>query len=141
MKIERREQLKAKMLALPQAIRLELRKALETSADEMADVARRFAPIDSGDLRASIGYTFGNYMADNANVRGVTGGGGAGDNDLTVTVHAGSKAAFYASFLEFGTVKMAAHPYFFPAYRLTKKRVKSRISRATTAAARKVAAG
>lgn len=140
MKIERKAKLLAKMAALPKAVRAELHKALQVSAEEMADVVQRFAPLDSGALRASVGYKFGAFEADNANVRGVGTGGGAGDAELTVTVHAGDKKAFYAAFLEFGTVRMAAQPYFFPAYRLTKKRVKSRISRATTAAARRVAA-
>lgn len=139
MKIKNKDRLAAKLKALPDKARQEIRKALEVSAKEMSDVAESFAPIDSGDLRRSIGYTFGNYQADNANVRGVNAGSGVGDPDLTVTIHAGDAKAYYAAFVEFGTVDTSAQPYFFPAWRLTKRRVKGRISRATTKAAKQVA--
>ena len=105
---------------------------------------KRLVPVEGGDLKNSIGYTFGSYSAANPNVRGV--GGGGGDSDLSVTVHAGDAKAFYAAFLEFGTSgpykikgKFAgathpgihAQPYFYPAYRTLKKSMKSRMGRAT----------
>lgn len=130
-----------RLAAIGPAARVEIKKALEKSADEMASTARSFAPVDSGDLRRSISYTFGNYAPANANVRGVISGGDVSrDKDLSVTVHAGDAKAYYASFVEFGVADAPAQPYFFPAYRLTKKRVKGRISRAVNAAARKAAA-
>lgn len=106
---------------------------------------KRLAPKKTGALANSIGYTFGTYRADNANVRGVAGGGGAGDPDLSLTIHAGDAKAYYAAFVEFGTsahtaggkFKGADHPgataepFFFPAWRSLRKRTKSRISRAT----------
>ncbi len=142
MKIEGKDRLKRKLQAMPKTARAEIRKALETSAAEMADTAKQFVPVASGDLKASIGYTFGDYRAENANVRGVSGGGGKlGDKDLTVTIHAGDAKAFYASFVEFGTVNASANAYFFPAYRLVKRRVKGRVSRATNKAAKMVAQG
>ena len=89
------------------------------------------------------------------------------DPDLTVTIHAGDAKAFYAAFVEFGTTGhkieaklapalhlygsgyvesvnhpgAAARPFFYPAWRLVKKKAKGRISRATNKAAKKVAAG
>lgn len=139
LKIEKRERLRQRMAKIGALARVEIRKALDVSADEMSSTARSFAPVDSGDLRRSIGYTFGEYKSANANVRGVNAGGGAGDRDLTVTIHAGDQNAFYAAFVEFGRVDAAAQPYFYPAYRLTKKRVRSRISRAVKSAAQKAA--
>jgi HK97 gp10 family phage protein len=90
----------------------------------------------------------------------------AGDPDLSVRVTAGNSGVRYAHLVEFGTepheirAKRAkalgkngqfgtkvehpgasAHPFFYPAYRALKKRVKSRISRATNKAARAVAQG
>jgi hypothetical protein len=98
-------------------------------------------------------------------VRGVGSGGGAGDPDLSVTIHAGDARAWYARLVEFGTrghvIKAkekrlsdgsqfygtevrhpgtGSQPFFFPAYRLTKKRMRSRLQRATNSAAKKVAA-
>lgn len=109
---------------------------------------KRFAPVDSGDLQMSIKYTFGYYAPDNANVRG-TGTSGAGDPDLTVHIHAGDARAWYARIVEFGTrnartiqnyfghkgvnvtvAAMPAQPFFYPAYRTLKKRMKSRLTRA-----------
>lgn len=153
MKIKGVDKLKRKLKAMPKVARDEIHGALQKSAAEMAATAKNFAPVKSGALRASIGYTFGEYAPENSNVRGVGGGGKLNDRDLTVTVHAGDAKAYYAAFVEFGTAPhenegrfagsehpgASAHPYFFPAYRLVKKRVKSRISRATNKAAKKVA--
>jgi HK97 gp10 family phage protein len=139
MKIQNRDRLKAKLAAIPKEARAEIHKALDKSATEMVETAQSFAPVKTGALRNSIGKTFGEYAADNPNVRGVTAGGGVGDPDLTVTIHAGDQEAYYAAFVEFGTKAAPAHPYFFPAWRLLKKRVLSRIKRATTKAAKKVA--
>jgi hypothetical protein len=50
-------------------------------------------------------------------------------DDLVAAVKAGDAKAFYARWVEFGTQKMQARPFFFPAYRALKKRVKSRINR------------
>lgn len=156
MKFRGVDRLKRKLKRMPQVARKEIKAALQQSAEELAETAKSLAPVKSGALRDSIGYTFGNYKAENANVRGVSGGGGRlNDPDLTVTVHAGDAKAFYAAFVEFGTAghkaggkfkgayipPSPAQPYFFPAYRLVKRRVRSRISRATNKAARKVAAG
>jgi HK97 gp10 family phage protein len=123
------DQLKRKLRAMPQAAKDEIRKALEASAQEITGTAKNFAPSRTGALRNSIGYSMGRE------------GLGTG-NELSVTVHAGDDDAYYAPFVEFGTSRGAsARPFFFPAYRLVKKRVKSRISRATSKAAKKVAAG
>ncbi|MBN9243940.1 MAG: HK97 gp10 family phage protein [Mesorhizobium sp.] len=160
--------LKRKLRALPAIAREEIHGALQQSAVEMVEAARNFAPVKSGDLRNSIGYTFGKYSPENSNVRGVgVAANKLNDPDLTVTIHAGDAKAFYAAFVEFGTAAhtikpkrpggllnifgrtitkvehpgAAARPFFFPAWRLVKKKAKGRISRATNKAAKKVAAG
>ena len=168
MKILGKEKLNKKLAAIPKVARAMMRKALETSAAEIADTARSLAPFQSGDLRNSIGYTFGEYKAENANVRGVASRVG-GDPDLSVTIHAGDAKAWYAALVEFGTGPhnvakgggtvtgrlataaglraavrhpgAAAQPFFFPAWRLGKKRATRRISTAINKAAKQVAAG
>lgn len=154
-KVQNVERLKKRLEAIPKAARAEIRKALEKSAQEITTMARVMAPEDSGDLKRSIGYTFGAFTPENSNVRGVEAGAGLGDPDLSVTIHAGDAKAFYAAFVEFGTAPhpqggefkgtehpgTAPQPFFYPAYRLLKQRVKSRINRAVKKAARDVVAG
>jgi HK97 gp10 family phage protein len=52
---------------------------------------------------------------------------------------AGNDRAYYGRFVEFGTVKMAKRPFFFPAYRAHRKSAKRSIQAAVRAAAREVA--
>lgn len=133
--------------------RVRMKEALRVGAAEISDMQKRLAPMDSGALRASIGFTFGSYTAANANVRGTKAGGG-GDPDLTVILHAGDATAFYASFLEFGTAGpyeirgrfggamhpgLTARPFFYPAVRALRRRTLSRITRAGRKALRDAA--
>lgn len=78
----------------------------------------------------------------------------AGDPDLSVAITAGNGKVRYAHIVEFGSRPhinggkfagsqhpgTAAQPFFYPAYRALRKRVKSRISRATNKAAKAAAA-
>ncbi len=151
MKIQNRARFKRRLAALPSAVKAEIQAALVMGGEEIADLARTFAPKKSGALARSIGSTLGAYVTDNANVRGVQATGGG--HDLSVTIHAGDAEAYYAAFVEFGTAPhpnggkfkgtanpgAIAHPFFFPAYRLGKRRAKARVTRAITKAARKVA--
>ena len=139
LKITGVDKLNRKLSRLPKAASAEIRKALDKSAAEIAATARNFSPFDTGALRNSIGYTFGQYVPENANVRGVT-GGGRSRSDLSVTIHAGDATAYYARWVEFGTAQgQPPNPFFFPAYRLGKKRARGRISRSLTKAAKIVA--
>ncbi len=156
MAMQNRTRLLEKLKRIQGAPRKAMRAALEQGAKQIVSTAKSLAPVKSGALVASIGYTFGTYKPANSNVRGVAVGGGEGDPDLSVTIHAGDAAAFYAAFVEFGTnphyiakgggTKIGqikgrmtngamhpgaqASPFFFPAYRSNKRSVKSRISRA-----------
>ncbi len=48
---------------LPSASKTAARKAMETGADELVEMMKRLVPKDSGDLRDSIGWTWGNAPA------------------------------------------------------------------------------
>jgi HK97 gp10 family phage protein len=150
MSLQNRERMLQKLKAIQGAPRAAMRRALEQNAAEITAMQKRLAPVDSGDLRNSIGYTFGTYRAANANVRGVAAGTG-GDPDLSVTIHAGDAKAFYARFLEFGASGpwaisgrfegathpgYAAEPYFYPAWRALGRRSKTRLTRAMRKAIR-----
>ena len=143
------DKLRRKMIALPKAIEAEIRKAMETGAEEMVAMARRLAPVDDGDLRESIGWTWGEAPKGSMVIAK------GGSTGMTITVYAGNSEAFYARWVEFGTVThpqggkfggtrhpgTTAQPFFFPAWRATRKRVKSRTSRAVSKAAKRIAAG
>ncbi|TGU87723.1 HK97 gp10 family phage protein [Mesorhizobium sp. M00.F.Ca.ET.151.01.1.1] len=52
----------------------------------------------------------------------------AGETEVLVT--AGNEDVRYAHLVEFGTSKMEAEPFFWPAFRLLRKRLQNRINRA-----------
>ncbi len=113
--------------SIPRAVRRHIRAALEKSANEIVALAKRFVPVDEGDLRDSIGWTWGDPPSGTVTLASSDGFGSE-----RITIFAGDNKAFYAAWVEFGTKVAAAHPYFFPAYRFRKKTVKRRISRALT---------
>lgn len=124
---------------MPQVAKDQIRQALEAAADEIVEMAKSLAPVDDGDLRKSIGWTYGKVPKGAISLgkvaeRKITG-------DLTITIFAGNSEAFYARWVEFGTQKMAAQPFFYASYRANKKRARSRIRRSITKAARKAASG
>lgn len=133
MKIAGKENLRRKILALPGAVREELMAALRTSGREINTLQRQFVPKEDGVLASTID------MTEDPGLLRVT--LVAGGRATTRPVRDGADAEYdYAFAQEFGTQKMPANPFFFPGYRLGKKRAKSRISRAIGKAARKVAA-
>ena len=126
--------LNRKLAQLPAVSREEIRKAIAQSAREIADLAESLVPVDSGKLAGSIGWTWGSAPKGSMTLARARSG------DLVATVYAGDDEAFYARWVEFGTRNMGAQPFFFPAYRALRKRARSRVSRAVTKAAKKVAA-
>jgi hypothetical protein len=91
--------------------------------------------------------------ASTENSGSLSSGGVKGDPDLTVTITAGNKEVFWARWEEFGTAPhkqggmfkgtdhpgTAARPFFYGPFRALRKRVKSRITRATRKATREIA--
>lgn len=129
------QKLNRKLGKIPAAVREEVRTAMVRSAREIADLAEVLVPQPTGRLAGSIGWTWGEAPRGVLSLGKVATGG-----DMTITVYAGDREAFYARWVEFGTVKVAAQPYFFPAYRALRKRSKSRIRRAWTRGIKKAAA-
>ena len=112
-----------RMRRIPLEVRRAVLPALVKGAEEIAADARRLAPEDDGDLVRSIRVEPGpNELS--VVVR-------AGGELTTKPVRDGADASYdYAMAQEFGTAKMPANPFFWPAYRLNKKRVRARIARA-----------
>jgi len=143
--------LNKKVAQLPKRIEAAARGAMETGADELVEMMKRLVPKDSGDLRDSIGWTWGNAPAGAK----VIAQSDPNERGLRITVYAGSKKAYYAAWVEFGTAPhnvatgggnksfsgvsnehpgSRAQPFFFPSYRALRKRIQARIKRQTRAA-------
>jgi HK97 gp10 family phage protein len=101
----------------------ELEKALERSAVELSDRARSLAPKDTGKYARLLQAKPVDGTAE------FTRKGGAKKSVEAVAAW-GLYAQWIWHFLEFGTVKMSARPHIYPAYRLLRKRMNRRITRA-----------
>lgn len=129
------DRLKRKFERLPERAEAEARKAIAASAQEIVEMAKRLAPVDDGALRDSIGWTWGQAPQGSKILGSVRGGA-----ELTATMFAGDDKAFYVRWIEFGTTKMTAQPFFLPSYRASRKGATSRITRAVNKSARAEAA-
>jgi HK97 gp10 family phage protein len=92
-------------------------KAIEKNAKEMVGTAKGLVHVDSGALEASIG------------MERITNGWQVEATDEAAAPN------------EFGTRKMEAQPFFFPAYRLNKKRFRRRVNRAVKTAIKEAGIG
>lgn len=161
MAVQGLDRLRRKLKAIPEEAKEGIRKAMEEAAQEVVNLARHLVPVDDGDLRESIGWTWGDPPRGSIVIAKSRPRKGA--DDMRLTIFAGNDKAFYARWVEFGTAPHSlasgadrssrrrrgggpqhpgarAQPFFFPAYRAQRKKVKSKVSRAITAAAKKVAA-
>ena len=119
-----------RMRAIPQAVREAVDPSLLEAADIIADAMRTLAPVDDGDLKASIAVTGPGQATPPYSQPG----GSLVVPENTAVVTAGNSAVRYAHLAEYGTTKSAAQPYFWPGFRLTRERaltkIKAGISRA-----------
>jgi HK97 gp10 family phage protein len=141
--ITNEEKLIRKLTRIPEAMRLKIRDAMADEADEMVAMMKRLVPVEPGkpDLKDSIGWRWGaRAPAGSASVGQVRAPSEFGST-LTLTIYAANDQTFYGTFVEFGTSKMAARPFFFPSYRARRKEAKRAMRAAVRAAARQVAAG
>jgi HK97 gp10 family phage protein len=94
------------------------RRALRASAKELAEAVRSNAPVGEGSAQKSyrtkvgqsVKYNYGR-LKDNIRVREAR---ARKDNTIVMQVTSGN--AFWGRFLEFGTVKMGARPWFRPVF-------------------------
>ncbi|MGB0855031.1 MAG: HK97-gp10 family putative phage morphogenesis protein [Pikeienuella sp.] len=109
---------------IPGKVKVAARRALRIGANELVSEMRRLVPVDQGDLRDSIAWTFGDAPAGTLALDTI-----GGNSEFRVTIYAGGGDEYYAFFQEFGTKNMAPTPFFYPSYRKLKRRVKGRITR------------
>jgi len=128
------ESLNKRMAAIPKAVRDAVQPALAKSGDELAGAMKTLAETsrDTGALIDSIAVTPGGQSTPPYSQPG----GQRVVPENAVAVTAGNSKVRYAHLVEYGTTKMAAEPFFWPAYRLLKKRLQSRIKRSIGKAVR-----
>jgi HK97 gp10 family phage protein len=138
---------------MPPAVRSAIKQALAQGADEVTADMKRLAPTKTGALRDSIKQTWGGGRVRYSSLGGNA--ADAGDPDLSVRISAGNSAVRYAHLVEFGSAPhlngglfegtqhpgTAAQPFFFPAFRAGRRRVRSRMSRAASKALKQAAGG
>jgi len=117
-----------RMRAIPLSVRLEVTRQLEKEAEKIVRLMKAFAPKGATlELVESIGWTWGDVPKGAITVGKVA----TSEYDrIAIKIYAGGGDAFYAKFHEFGTVKMAANPFFFPVWRAERRRARNNIKRA-----------
>ncbi len=142
--------LNRKLTKLPQAAEAAIRKAMATGADEIVALMKSLVAVDSGALKASIGWTWGDKPKGSVSIATVK----SKDGSLRITIFAGNDKIWYARLVEFGAPKhiagglfkglkhpgAPAQPFFFVSFRALRRRTKSRITRAITKSARQAVA-
>lgn len=158
------DRLRRKLASLPDVAKEDIAKSLEKGAEQIVSLAQSLVPIDDMTLYDSIGWTWGEAPKGSLTLASAT--RRRGSDTLRITVYAGNSEAFYARWVEFGTAPhntasgggrasakqnrasgylghpgAAASPFFFPAYRANRRRVRRGIATAVNGAAKKVAKG
>ncbi|PTX04610.1 HK97-gp10 family putative phage morphogenesis protein [Pararhodobacter aggregans] len=130
------DRLNRRMAAIPVAVRRAVIPALEKGAEEVAAAQRALAPDDPAtgapDLRTSITVT----PPGQATPAYSQPGGSLMASELEALVTAGNTNVRYAHLQEYGTKRHAAQPFFWPGFRLARKRAANRIKRAIGKAVR-----
>ena len=111
---------------LPKAIKAEVAPVVKSTAEEISSFQARNAPVSQdktpGQLRASHHVEIS-------------------EDGFKATMIAGGEAAPHALHVELGTQKMAAEPWFFPAFRLMKTSARSKLRRAFNKAIKRLERG
>lgn len=131
--------LERKLKRLPTVAKTQIRAAMAEAADDIVAMMKSLVPERTGALRDSIGWTWGQAPKGSIIVSTLKGAGVGGD--LTITIYAGNAEAYYARWVEFGTQKMKAQPYFYFSWRASRKDARKKVRAATRKAAKQVAAG
>lgn len=121
--IQNRERLRAKARALRAKVGTSIRPAVVQAAELIIATQKRLVPVDDGDLRDSIHWE---QDAKSANA-------------ARLSIVAGGKPAPHARIIEFGSTRQPAQPFFFPGYRVERRRARALISKAVRAAVRSAA--
>ena len=130
--------LQARLAKVPDIARAAAANAMEEGAAELVAEMKRLAPVQSGALRDSIGWTWGDVPAGSFTIADVRSGKNAGEQyaTLRIRIYTGSREAYYARWQEFGTKNQPAQPFFHVTWRKEKAKFRNRIRAAVRAAIR-----
>lgn len=123
----------SRMRAIPKAALDAVKPVLMREAQKMAGTMEMLAPVDEGDLKGSIAVTGPGTATPPYSQPG--GSMVVPENQVAITV--GSSDVRYPHLQEFGTTFHAAQPFFWPAFRLHRKKATAAIKRGIGAAIRK----
>jgi HK97 gp10 family phage protein len=135
------------------AVDAELRSALAKAGDDFVDTAQSLVPYDDGDLHDSIGWAWTkNTQADSSRSPAIVvfAGGEPGKVGLFSRFRTffgmGARrptgsGAYYVRFVEFGVPGKPKQPFFFPSYRLVRRKIRGQLSRAMGRAIKKSGLG
>lgn len=116
------EEFRRKLMRVPAAIRAEVDKANAQNAEEWVQAAKAAVPRDPED---------GTPLADSIrHYKSDTGGQIVRAGGQATTKPSAGGPFDYATAQEFGTVKQTPNPFFWPTYRLLRKKFNSRRRRA-----------
>ncbi|EPX85383.1 HK97-gp10 family putative phage morphogenesis protein [Salipiger mucosus] len=121
-----------RMKAIPKAAREAVQPALATGGYEIQEAMERLAPEDTGDLVGSIAVTLPGHATPPYSMPG--GSYVVPENQVAVT--AGNTDVRYAHLVEYGTRLAPAKPFFWPGFRIARKRAENRVKRAISKAIR-----
>ena len=126
-------------------------RAMEAAAKDLVAAMKSLVPVKQGDLRASIGWTWGDAPEGALEMDSI----GGDEKQITIYAGVGLDLPAIARWVEFGTAPhnvakdggtkagqaalatgkgtphpgAEAHPYFYPAYRAKKKAILARMRR------------
>jgi HK97 gp10 family phage protein len=115
----------AAMKRAKEAARAAVMPELEQAGRDIAVTMRVLAPRDTGDLEDSIEVTYPGQSTPPYSQPG--GSRTAGETEVLIT--AGNADVRYPHLVEYGTSDTEAQPFFWPAWRLHRKKVRDRIAR------------
>ena len=104
-----------RLRAMPPAVRKAVRAQLAKNAEELVQTVKAFAPVDEGDLQASV------EQRDTSDASRIS-------REVRVEAR-DERGRPYPRWVEFGTSDSQPRPFFWPAYRLKRRRFKSRLTR------------
>lgn len=121
--------LRARLAKIPDIAREAAAAAMEEGAQEIVDAMKKAAPVQTGDLRDSIGWTWGEVPAGSFVIDEIRSGKNNGDqySTLRIKIYAGNREAFYARFQEFGTRSQPAQSFYFPTWKAKRAKFRRRI--------------
>lgn len=112
-----RDRLRRRMKGIPVGVRKALKAQNAINAADLVAVQKTFAAASFSDPTGQLQATIKHQDVSDS-------------TRISQRVTAGGSGTPYAAWVEFGTSKNGARPFFWPAYRLMKRRMKARMSRA-----------